>query len=151
MNASRNSRGWLILFSLDHVSLPRILTLAVAASGVVAADVSVAFNGPGYTPAIFNASDGPIRVVERFADDSSSPASLPTDAAAWQRIRGRQLVSLEVVSAAQKHTYGLAQLDQLRRDHPVRGELWVIDNHGITLHESRDIDTLRKRLARTHQ
>jgi len=123
------------------------------AGAVIIAPTRLAFSfgDAAYAPAVFNASKASVSFIAKFVDGSSSRGWLALGSAAWQHIKGRQLVSLEVTRGAQKHTYSSAQLNALRRDHPVGEELWVIGEHGVTLDDRRDINTVRKRVVETHQ
>jgi hypothetical protein len=137
-------------FSLDHMPSSRLFIHLVGCS-FLATRAVFALGDPAYAPVILNASGAPVSFVASFTDGRSSSGSLPAGSDAWQRIKGRHLVSLQVVRAGQKHTYSFAQLDELRRNHPVLEELWVIGERGLTLDDRRDINTVRKRVARTHQ
>jgi hypothetical protein len=127
------------------------LFICLIASSFVAARAVSALGDPAYAPCILNGSGAPVTFVAKFADGSSSPGAFPSGSAAWQRIKGRHLASLEVDRAGHKRTYGSSVLDEIRLHHPVREELWVIGQSGLTLDDRRDINTVRKRVAGTHQ
>ena len=130
------------------MTTPRTLQLLAFSIFASYCSVGFAFGDPAYSPCILNGYRVAVGLVTTFGDGTSSPGSLPPGSDAWQRIKGRHLVSLSVMpTGADKHVYTASTLNRLRREHPVKDELWIVSEQGIKLEDRRRIKAVREELA----